>query len=86
MWFPDVSFFAARAEYEVAFHVVQEFRCLFSLGESVLSLGRLACERRRIVASLRREKRHPEIRLLSQAIVRPPVVHLHHNLVVLHQK
>ena len=37
LWFPDVSFFAARAESEAAFHVVQEFRCLISLGESVLS-------------------------------------------------
>ena len=46
LWFPGVVFFfAARAE----------FRCLISLGESVLSL------------------------------VRPPVVHLHHNLVVFHQ-
>ena len=41
LWFPDVSFFfAARAESEVAFHVVQEFRCLIFLGESVLSLVR----------------------------------------------
>ena len=53
LWFPDVSFiFAARAESEVAFHIVQEFRCLISLAEAVLSL------------------------------VRPPVVHLHHNLIV----
>ena len=56
LWIPDVSFvFTARAKSEVAFHVVQEFRCLISLGESVLSL------------------------------VRPPVVHLHHNLVVFHR-
>ena len=41
LWFPDVSFFfAAHAEFEVAFHVVQEFRCLISLGEYVLSLVR----------------------------------------------
>ena len=56
LWFPDVSFsFAARAESKVAVHVVQEFRCLISLGECVLSL------------------------------LRPPVIHLHDNLVVFHQ-
>ena len=56
LWFPGASFFfAARAESEFAFHFVQEFPCLISLGEYVLSL------------------------------VRPPVVHLHHNLVVFHQ-
>ena len=56
LWFPDVFFFfAARVESEVAFHVVQGFRCLISLGEYVLFL------------------------------VRPPAVHLHHNLVVFHQ-
>ena len=55
LWFPDVSFFATRAESEVFFHVVKGFRCLISVGESVLSL------------------------------IRPPVVHLHHNLFVFHQ-
>ena len=39
LWFPDVSFFfAAHAESEVAFHVAQEFRCIITLGEYVLSL------------------------------------------------
>ena len=38
LWFPDgfFFFFAARAESEVAFHVVQEFCYLISLGKSVL--------------------------------------------------
>ena len=41
LWFPDVSFFfAARAESEVTFHVVQKFRCLISPGKYVLSLVR----------------------------------------------
>ena len=40
LWFPDVSFFfAARAESVVAFYIVQEFRCLICLGESVMSFA-----------------------------------------------
>ena len=55
-WFRAVSFFfAARGESAVAFHAVEEFRCLISFSKYVLSL------------------------------VRAPVVHLHHNLVVFHQ-
>ena len=47
LWFPDVSFFfAARAESDVAFHVVQKFRCLIDHFTVVAELPGLWLEAR----------------------------------------